>query len=835
MKYYVYDCEALPFDWLVVFKDLETEEYAVFHNDSELLRDFINPDAIYFGFNSKSYDQYIIKAIASDVEVEMLKELSDDIVAGQNGWEHPLMQNCWFNFNNCDIRDDCQAGLSLKAIEGHLGMPIQESSIPFDLPRPLRDEELDELIYYCKHDVDTTEQIVLLRKNYLQSKISVGKMAGLSIEKSLSMTNAKLTAAFLKAQKPLRQWTDERQYKYPANLKREYIPQEVFDFFNRMYDPNVSDDDLFKSKLELSLGGTPTVVGFGGIHAAIPFYVFEEKDDTEKRILRNWDVSSYYPSLMIQNGYSSRNIPSFDSFKDVYERRIKAKKEGDKTTANSLKLVLNTTYGATLNRYNELYDPMMARSVCISGQLYLMELASHLLADVPELRIVALNTDGIMVEFNCNQYETINEIVQEWQERTHFGLEEDVISRYYAKDVNNYVEIDNKGNVKTKGGYVVRGVAPAGAFNINNNATIVAKAIREYFVNGTSVEDTVNSSADIFEFQIIAKAGVKYREAFHVVDGVNQPVQRVNRVYATTDERYGKLFKVKAESDSTAKIEMLPEHCIIDNNNELTIDQVDRTFYIELAKKRINDFKGIKPEKKGRKKMATEPKKVQNLYTRLANVRSKFLDARIQKTGKNGQLKSMYFQLDDIVPVAMPLFHEENLLPVMNFTNSECSLTIIDMLDDTKTLTFVAPVREWNGNAAVTPIQATGAMITYMRRYLYQIALDIVEVDEMESGLMPNPSAPKPATPAAPKIQVTPEKREAVAHELAAPEGQATSLQVTQLKKKLKDLRTKTNNTKDVEEWIAKIAVETRGFTNITKSKCEEIIQEVVEKLGGIK
>lgn len=277
MKYYVYDCEVLPFDWLVVFKDLETKEYAVFHNDSELLRDFMNPDAIYFGFNSKSYDQYIIKAIASDVEVELIKELSDDIVAGQNGWEHPLMEHCWFRFNNSDIRDDCQAGLSLKAIEGHLGMKIQESSIPFDLPRPLTDDELEELIFYCKHDVDTTEQLVHLRKSYLSNKVYVGQMAGLSIEKSLSMTNAKLTAAFLKAKKPLKPRTDERQYKYPENLKREYIPQEVFDFFDRMYDPNVSDSELFKSKLDFDLGGTPVTIGFGGIHAAIPYYIWEER------------------------------------------------------------------------------------------------------------------------------------------------------------------------------------------------------------------------------------------------------------------------------------------------------------------------------------------------------------------------------------------------------------------------------------------------------------------------------------------------------------------------------------------------------------------------------
>ena len=97
---------------------------------------------------------------------------------------------------------------------------------------------------------------------------------------------------------------------------------------------------------------------------------------------------------------------------------------------------------------------------------------------------------------------------------------------------------------------------------------------------------------------MIAKAGAKYREAYHLVDGEQVPVQKVNRVYASKDERYGKLFKVKAENDATAKIEMLPEHCIIDNDNRLSIADVDKTFYIEMAKKRVNDFLGIKPEKK---------------------------------------------------------------------------------------------------------------------------------------------------------------------------------------------------------------------------------------------
>lgn len=102
-------------------------------------------------------------------------------------------------------------------------------------------------------------------------------MAGLEAERSLRMTNAKLTAAFLKARKPVKPWKDEREYEYPDNLRREYIPQEVFDFFDRMRDPAIPDKELFKSKLVIDLKGTPAVIGFGGIHAAIDNYKWEER------------------------------------------------------------------------------------------------------------------------------------------------------------------------------------------------------------------------------------------------------------------------------------------------------------------------------------------------------------------------------------------------------------------------------------------------------------------------------------------------------------------------------------------------------------------------------
>jgi hypothetical protein len=535
---------------------------------------------------------------------------------------------------------------------------------------------------------------------------------------------------------------------------------------------------------------------------------------------------------MIKCGYTSRNIPSPQIFENVVARRLEAKKSGDKTTANALKLVVNTTYGAMLNQYNDLYDPLMGRSVCITGQLFLLELSQNLYRNIEGLRIVQLNTDGVMIEFYEDQYNEVLSIVNEWQSRTGFELEEDSVSSIAQKDVNNYVEVQPSGSVKTKGGYLVRGIAPAGAFNVNNNACVVATALKEYFVKGTPVEETIDACDDITQFQLIAKAGAKYKEAYHMVDGKPQPIQKVNRVYATTDKRYGKLFKIKAENDSTAKIEMLPEHCIIDNDNKLTINDVDKQFYIDMAKKRINDFLGIKPEKKTRRtnKMAQTTKEIKtlNVYQKLLEARAKFLESDVQKTGKNMHLSFKYFELDDIVPIATRIFSEVGLIPVVNFTSDIATMTIVNTDNPDELIPFVAPFNQITpivsntGKQATNEMQALGSSITYMRRYLYMIALDICESDSIDGDI----GKPIPAPKAAP---ATPEQRQEVKEELTAPAEKATALQIRGLKAVLKKLK---DADPSKEELIAQIAVQTQGFSNISKSECETLITKITEMIG---
>lgn len=829
MRLITYDCEVFAHDWLVVFKDTETGKYTAIWNDNDALKMALSEDCVYIGFNSKHYDQFIIKAIALGYSAEEIKKVNDYIINGGQGWECPMLRDQFFRFNNVDIKDDMQMGLSLKAIEGHLGMSVEESTVSFDIDRPLTEDEKKETLKYCIHDVDTTEKLVELRTDYLKNKINLGKMAGLDEIKAMGMTNAKLTAAMLKASP--QPHDDERKYVYPDNLRKEFIPPEVFEFFDKMYDPSISDKDLFSGKLNLNIGECPVTLGYGGIHGAIPNFFWEETEDSG---IWNEDVGSYYPHLCTINGYTSRNIPSPQVYEDILERRMQAKAAGDKVTANALKLVCNTTYGCLLNKYNDLFDPLMGRSVCISGQLYLLELAEHCYQEIEGLRIVQLNTDGIMVECDKKDYDKLTEICKEWQERTGFDLEEDTVVKIAQKDVNNYVEVQPGGKAKAKGGYLVKGIAPAGAFNVNNSCIIVATALKEHFVNGTPVEDTINACDDIFQFQIIAKAGAKYREAYHLVDGEQVPVQKVNRVYATADTRYGKLFKVKAENDATAKIEMLPEHCIIDNDNHLTISDVDKSFYIDMAKKRVNDFLGVKPEKKTRrtKKMATT--KTENVYQKLIKAREQFLNADVQKTGKNMHLSFKYFELDDIVPTATRIFSEIGLVPIVNFTADVATMTVVNTDNPEDTVAFIAPFNQIapivsnTGKQATNEMQALGSSITYMRRYLYMMALDICESDSIDANIgKPAPAAPAPEAPKAP---ATPQQRQEVKQELTAPADNATALQIKGLKNVLKKLK---DADPSKEEMVAQIAVQTKGFTEISKADCETLINKISTMLEG--
>ena len=763
LKTIVYDFEVTAFDWIVVFRDIESEDHTVFHNDYDEIHAFINKvkKDLLVGFNNKHYDDYILKAIYHRATPEKVKELNDFIIVkGRQGWEFPFLKYKKKVFQTADLRDDiADKGLSLKAIEGNLNLPIVESSVPFDIDRPLTEDEVKEMIFYCKKDVDATVMLCKERSEYLQSKKLVGSMFGIDEREAVGLTNAKLSAKVLGATKT--DYWDERDYHIPAVIRKDRIPHEILSFFLEIHNDTIKDDDLFATSLNVVIrtqaGDCPCSYAWGGVHGAKPCYIAEATDED---LIVNYDVASLYPNSMINFGYTSRSMSDPDAYKNIVKTRIGYKHAGDKEKANALKLIINTTYGAMLNEYNDLNDPKSGRSVCITNQLAMTDLIVGLAESVKSFDMINFNTDGVMFHLKKSEEVKAQAIIDEWCDRVGFELERDDIQKIIQKDVNNYICIKKDGKVKSKGGYV--NIVDGGSFKMNT-LRVVQKAIVDYFVKGSDPETTVKEDEDIFDFQMIAKTGSTYTGCVHEIAGELVEVNKVNRVYASHDETLGTLYKIKRKDGKIIKkdkVASLPEHCLTDNENEHTRSEIDDQFYIDLAKSRIKDFKvpkrkvlkdiekmeviEIMPRKATTKAEETTtakaPEEVKidlkemNVYHRLNKARIDFLNTPISKSGDNKFAKFKYFELDDIIPVALPILDKYGLCYHITFLSDHATALLINTDDPEDLIEFKTPITELDVRAkGMNSNQALGAQETYARRRLWISMLELVENDTLDA------------------------------------------------------------------------------------------------------
>ena len=104
MQIIVYDIEVFAHDWIVVFLDIQTGNYAVYHNDNAGVRAYMERDGLIFcGFNNKRYDDQVVKAICCGASPELVKQINDFIIVEErNGWEHYFLRQNKFWFNSFD-------------------------------------------------------------------------------------------------------------------------------------------------------------------------------------------------------------------------------------------------------------------------------------------------------------------------------------------------------------------------------------------------------------------------------------------------------------------------------------------------------------------------------------------------------------------------------------------------------------------------------------------------------------------------------------------------------------------------------------------------------------
>jgi hypothetical protein len=258
-----FDYECFAHDTLMVAINYRTREERVFHNSSpddyETFLTQENP--ILMGYNCKSYDKYILKACILGYGPDEVKEINDHIIAGNNGWDYPFVGYCtlppiW------DLFDCIKTFKSLKEIEGNLRMNITETTIPFDLPTKWNKQEFDEVLYYCRADVNALFPLFERLINSYKSKFTICKIGSIDPQHGLGMTDANLTATLLGAER--QEHDDPFLYEYPEQIQKEKIPQEALDYFDDL----ISHNDLnYKREAPcLDLKTIDFQLGVGGCH-----------------------------------------------------------------------------------------------------------------------------------------------------------------------------------------------------------------------------------------------------------------------------------------------------------------------------------------------------------------------------------------------------------------------------------------------------------------------------------------------------------------------------------------------------------------------------------------
>lgn len=552
----IYDFEVFKYDWVLVIINPTRKEELVIVNDRRKLTQIFTErkHEIWVGYNSRQYDTYIMSAILQDRNP---KTVNDNIILGGNAGIRKIY------YNDYDVKSNLDP--SLKTFEGYMGQSIKESSVPFDVDRELTEKELVEVIEYCKHDVRQTLKVFIERQADFSAHIDMLKMFNIPIQ-NISRTKVQLSAMILGAKKPLEERDDEFDLIFPDNLRIEKYT-ECVDFYR-----NPSNHD-YNKKLTVDIAGIPHVLGWGGLHGGIKKYEGEG-------LYINVDVASYYPTLMIKNDYLSRNVKDRNFYKELYDLRLKYKAEKNPLQA-PLKIVLNGTYGAMKDPYNPLYDPRQANNVCVTGMLYLVDLLEKLESFS---KIIQSNTDGILVKIKREDFEKLDDVCFEWEKRTGMQLEFSEFRKVYQKDVNNYVIVDADGNYKSKGAYVKK------LSRLDYDLPIVNESVVNFFVNGKTPEETVQSENSLLKFQKIVRITKNYAFAVH-----NKKIlhEKTFRVFASLDTADTAIYKCKGEGRTHEKFANTPSNCFIFNGNVegLTVpEKLNKQYYIDLAWERLSQF-----------------------------------------------------------------------------------------------------------------------------------------------------------------------------------------------------------------------------------------------------
>ena len=320
--------------------------------------------------------------------------------------------------------------------------------------------------------------------------------------------------------------------------------------------------------LRINIGNATYQMGIGGLHsteeAACHRYVKGRKK-------RDIDVTSYYPSVILGQRLFPEHLGEvfLRVYKKIVDRRVRAKHTGDKKTAQTLKIVINGSFGKLGSMWSVLYAPQLLIQVTITGQLSLLMLIEAFeLIGIP---VISANTDGIVIDYAEEQEQLVETIISWWEKQTGFEMESNFYRALFSANVNNYVAITDDGHLKCKGWFADSGLSK------NPTGEIIVEAVRAKLKDNIPVEQTIRECRDVRKFAVVrnVKGGAVCDGHYlgKVVRWYYGPEDSPEMVYAASGNKV---------TNSTGGVPMmeLPEEFPEDLNHETYIAKANK--YLEM-------------------------------------------------------------------------------------------------------------------------------------------------------------------------------------------------------------------------------------------------------------
>ncbi len=631
MNVIIYDIETMQELFLISMYNPQTNEMltlAVGGNDNQMdliMQKFDQyKDYYWVGYNNLRFDSQVVEWIIrnhdqwhelSTLEITAkIAQKAADVIHDANYDVFPDYREQDLSLKQLDLfkvhhYDNKNRRVSLKRLEFEMDLEDIEEMPIHHTKTNMTNEEMVMIAEYCENDVMATYEFYKITigktdhplykgNNQVELRQDIEQEFGIPC---LNYSDSKIGDEMIK-----KYYCEEKRIEYKELPKKGFFRKDVFvkkciaeyvtfqtdelnAFLAKIKKMKLGMQDDFKE--EIHFYGNVYSFMKGGIHTENKPEVFEANDECE---IIDWDVSSYYPAIIINNGRYPQHLGKefLRGYKAMFDKRLElkplAKKDKRiKGIVGALKLAVNSVYGKSSDMQSWIYDRQLTMFTTITGELSLM-----MLIEAYELRgihVISANTDGVTIMVKKCDIELMKAINEWWMNLTSYELERTDYQKIIFSTVNDYIAIKTDGEIKKKGDFLTD-------FELHKNksARIVPLALEAYYVHDIPVATTIMDHNNIFDFCLRQKSSKDFHyEGWNRARGEKTIYNKLIRYYVSnTGEKLLKVKNPECQSNAADVSQVEAGEWVMHVCNHLKkdhpLDNINYEYYIEKAERIIH-------------------------------------------------------------------------------------------------------------------------------------------------------------------------------------------------------------------------------------------------------